>query len=124
MVVTNALGIAFTATLLSASDAGVTFVFPEDGATNRLAWSKLSAASQAAVRSETQFAPVPPVLVPTFQMAQTEMKRIHALSSDGRLSASDAAVRRQRVRQVFVRACRQRNLSEEETALLVRRIDR
>ena len=34
MVVTNALGVAFTATLLSVGDSGATFVFPEDGATN------------------------------------------------------------------------------------------
>jgi len=112
MVVTNVLGIAFTATVLAASDAGVTFVFPEDGATNRLAWAKLSPASQAAVCAETRFTPIPPLLAGTYLMAETELKRIRALSSDGRMSPEEAADRRQTVMSLFAEACRSHGVSK------------
>jgi len=123
MVVTNALGIAFTATVLSVTDAGVTFVFPEDGATNRLAWSKLAPASQMAICEETQFAPVPPALAATFQMAQRELRRIRALSSGERLEPDVAARRRQTVREVFEAACQEQAIPKETTRLLVRRLN-
>ena len=93
MVVTNALGVAFTATLLAASDAGVTFAFPEDGATNALAWAQLAPASRAAVCDALDFAPVPPPLAAMFAYAQGDLRRVAALVADERLDAAEARAR-------------------------------
>ena len=122
MVVTNAIGIAFTATLLAASDAGVTFAFPEDGATNTLAWAQLAPASRAAVCDALAFAPVPPALAATFAVAQGELRRVDALAADGRLDAGTAARRRASVCAAFARRARAAGLDGAQVARLLRRL--
>jgi len=121
MVVTNILGVAFTATLLSATDAGVTFVFPEDGATNRLAWAKLSPASREAVCEWLRFAPVPPAVAAAYRQTDRELRKIAAFVADGRMDAAAAARRRRTVRAVFVRICREKGIPERTIDLLLRR---
>lgn len=122
MVVTNILGIAFSATLLTATDAGVTFVFPEDGATNALAWTQLVPASRTAVCDALDFAPVPPTLVATFAYAQGDLRRIAALVADERLDASEAARRRVAIRAAFARRARAVGCSEVEIRRLLARL--
>lgn len=122
MVVTNALGVAFTATLLAASDAGVTFVFPEDGATNALAWAKLSPASRDAVIAATQFAPVPPELAATFRQAKGDLARLADLVADGRLQPDEAARRRAGLVRAFRKACGKIGLADAQTELLLKRL--
>ena len=122
MVVTNALGVAFAAALLSASDAGVTFVFPEDGATNALEWTKLAPASQEAIVEAMQFAPVPPALASTFRQAREDSLRLAALEADNRLVPTVAARRRDSLRKSFIRRCREHGLSETRIRLLLKRL--
>jgi len=122
MVVTNALGVAFTAALLSASDAGATFVFPEDGATNTLAWTRLAPASQEAVVAATGFAPVPPELAATYRQAKASLLRISDMEAEKRIEPSLAARRRANVLSAFARRCREQGLSETQTSLLLRRL--
>ena len=124
MVVTNALGVAFTATLLAASDAGVTFAFPEDGATNALAWAQLAPASRAAVCDALDFTPVPPALASTFALAQGELRRIDALVADERLDAATAARRRASVCAAFARRARAAGQDDVQIARLLRRLRR
>ena len=122
MVVTNAIGIAFTATLLAASDAGVTFAFPEDGATNTLAWAQLAPAPRAAFFDALDFAPVPPAFTATFAGAQGELRRVDALAADGRLDAGTAARRRASVCAAFARRARAAGLDGAQVARLLRRL--
>lgn len=122
MVVTNILGIAISATLLTATDTGVTFVFPEDGATNALAWTQLVPASRTAVCDALDFAPVPPTLVATFAYAQGDLRRIAALVTDERLDASEAARRRVAIRAAFARRARAVGCSEVEVRRLLARL--
>lgn len=122
MVVTNALGIAFTATLLAASDAGVTFSFPGDGATNTLAWAQLAPCSQSAVCEAAGFAPVPPELAATFRLAEREMRRLEALEADRRIDVAEATRRREAIRTAFSRKCRDRGVSAARTDLLLKRL--
>ena len=122
MVVTNALGVAFTATLLAASDAGVTFAFSEDGATNALAWAQLAPASRAAVCDALDFAPVPPPLAATFAYAQGDLRRVAALVADERLDAAEAARRRAAIRAAFARRARAAGLDEAAIRRLVARL--
>ena len=122
MVVTNLLGVAFTATLMSVSDAGPTFVFPEDGATNTLTWSQLSPASYRMVCAAAKFTPVPPALRPVYRMAEAEQARLAALEADGRLAPDEAARRRVRLQNAFRKACRKRGLSAAEIESLLRRL--
>ena len=105
MVVTNALGIAFTATLLSAGPNGATFVFPEDGATNTLAFSQLSPDSVRRVCEESGYVIIPPVLVAAANVAKRDLERIDALLADGRIDAETAALRRRRILAAFKRIC-------------------
>jgi len=114
MVFTNALGVAFTATLLSAGDAGATFVFPEDGATNTLAFAKLSEATVRSVCAETGFVIVPAAVRPAYDFARTNLTSIDAQLSDGKLSADAAQARRLRVREAFRRVCRENGVGEKE----------
>ena len=122
MVVTNALGVAFTATLLAASDAGVTFAFPEDGATNALAWAQLAPASRAAVCDALDFAPVPPALAATFAVARNELRRVAALVADERLDAAEAVRRRAAIRAAFARRARAAGLDEAAIRRLLARL--
>ena len=114
MVFTNAVGVAFTATLLSAGDAGATFVFPEDGATNTLAFSQLSRESAARVCEATGYVPVPPALAATHSLAKGNLARLAAMLEDGRIDANAAQVKRRAVLAAFERVCREKGLAEAE----------
>ena len=118
MVWTNAVGVAFAATLLSVGEGGATFVFPEDGATNVLAWAQLSPDSARRACEETGFVRVPPALVPTLGQTKSELARLDALVADGRLDAERAARRRRRVFELFVQMCREKGLTREDAARL------
>ena len=122
MVVTNALGVAFTATLLAASDAGVTFAFSEERTTKALAWAQLAPASRAAVCDALDFAPVPPALAATFAVARNELRRVDALVADERLDVAAAARRRASVRAAFARRARAAGLDEAAIRRLLARL--
>lgn len=119
MVVTNYLGAVFTATLLSVSERGATFVFPEDGATNTLAFSKLSSESSEAVCRAKGFIRVPPEISATFDRVKSDLKRVDDLLADKRLSVDKAAERRERVLTTFRGICSQKGISCERTEALV-----
>ena len=102
IVVTNALGVAFTATLLSVGDAGATFVFPEDGATNTLALSQLSPASATRVCEIAGYKPVPRAVAARRAKAERELKRIDALLAEGRIDAETAERRRRHIRRLLM----------------------
>ena len=119
MVWTNAVGVAFVATLVSASDKGALFEFPEDGATNVIAWQQLSPDSAHRVCEETGFVRIPPALVPILGQTKAELARLNALVADGRLDPEQAARRRQRAIEVFTRTCREKGLSDDEITSLV-----
>lgn len=103
MVVTNALGIAFTAAVLSASDAGVTFVFPEDGATNTIAWTKLSPASQRTIAAETGYERLSPAQQRAQAKARTELERTAIMEREGQIDAETAARRRAAIQRLLDR---------------------
>ena len=124
MIVTNMVGVAFSATLLAASDSGATFFFPEDGATNTLAWSQLSSSSRAAVCAASDFEPVPPELVAAFGLAQKDLLRLSALEADGRITASEANPRRNRLREAFAKKCAKAGLDKTRIARLQKRLSR
>ena len=107
MVVTNALGVAFTATLLAASDAGVTFAFSEDGATNALAWAQLAPASRAAVCDALDFAPVPPALAATFAVARNEIAswETHRKAGFRELGVEDGFLRMMITKEAYLGQC-------------------
>ena len=122
MVVTNALGAAFTATLLSVGDAGATFVFPEDGATNTLAFAKLSEATVRSVCAATGFVIVPAAVRPAYDLAKCNLASIDAQLSDGKLAADEAQSRRRRVREAFRRVCREKGVGEKEADRIFDRV--
>lgn len=114
MVVTNALGVAFTATLLSVGDAGAVFVFPEDGATNTLAFSQLSEESARRVCEAAGFVRIPPSVASAFSFAQNSLRRIDALVADGRMDAGAARRRKSRIIRAFECTCREKGVSDAE----------
>ena len=122
MVWTNAVGVAFTATLLAAGDGGATFVFPEDGATNVLPLAKLSDASARRVCRLTGYQPVPPAVAALYRQAKISCDRLDGLLADGRIAPEDAATRRARVFEAFNVRCRERGLSDEDIQGLRRRL--
>jgi len=124
MIVTNMLGVAFAATVMGATDAGVTFVFPEDGATNALAWSQLSVDSQDAVCRACGFAPVPGELVATWHQARRSLSRLDAFIAERRIEKDEAARRRLAIRAAFEKRCRAHGVSEERLALLMVRLEK
>jgi len=103
MVFTNAVGVAFTATLLSVGDGGAVFVFPEDGATNTLALSQLSEASARRVCGIAGYKPIPHAVAARRAQAERELKRIDALLADGRIDAETAEIRRRRIRSLLMK---------------------
>jgi len=121
MVITNAFGVAFTAALLSAAQTGVTFVFPEDGATNEFAWSRLSPESRETICEATGFTPVPPALTATFRMAVRESGKLDALAADNRLDAAEVARRRSALRAKLARKCLEHGLSDERIEAILKR---
>lgn len=118
MVVTNALGVAFTATLLSVGDAGAVFVFPEDGATNTLAFSQLSEESARQVCEAVGYVRIPPSVASAFSFAQNNLRRINALAADGRIDADAAYLRKSRVIRIFDRTCQEKGIPDAERAAL------
>lgn len=121
MIVTNALGVAFTAVLLSASDVGASFVFPEDGATNTLVWTRLSEDSRNAVVALTGFEPVPPALTAVFAQAKRDRQRIDAMVAEKTIDASDAVECKLRLRAAFLKACRKKGIDDERAKRLAER---
>jgi len=114
MVFTNAVGVAFTATLLSVGDAGATFVFPEDGATNTIAFANLSPATVRSVCERAGFVPVPPSVRPAYDLARRSLATADAQLADGRIDAPSAAARRRRVREAFLRVCREKGVPDDD----------
>lgn len=122
MVLTNCVGLIVTATVLSASDAGVTLVYGEDGVTNTLPWAKLSERSQDAVCAETGFAPVPPALYALYRRVGADLRRVDDLVADGRLTKEVASARRSRILSVFAEACREKGVPPVRRDLLLSRL--
>jgi hypothetical protein len=120
---TNRSGRVFSARLIAVSDNGAVFVFPEDGATNVLALSKLSKGSAQRVCDRFDFAPVPPRLAATFNRAVSDLKRIRDLQEDGVLTAEKAIQRRDAVIRVFSDICRERGVEPGTVERLVRRLN-
>ena len=118
MVVTNALGVAFTATLLSVGDSGATFVFPEDGATNTIAFSQLSKESAKSVCNAAGYVHIPPVIAATYALAKNDLARIDVLATDGRIAADVAKERKARVIRTFERISREKGISDEDIGKL------
>ena len=123
MVFTNALGVAFTATLLSAGDAGAVLVFPEDGASNTIAFSQLSADTVRSVCAETGFVLVPGVVRPAYDLAKANLTSIEAQLSDGRIDAKAAEERRRRVFDAFVRVCGEKGVGKADAESLRRSLE-
>ena len=113
MVWTNAVGVAFTATLLSVGDGGATFVLDEDGATNTLPVKVLSAESYQRACEIGGFVPIPPVLAGAYRQCRRDLLRIDALESDDRLPAETAEENRTRLFAAFRRVCAEKGFSAE-----------
>ena len=122
MVWTNAVGAAFSAALLSVSDGGATFVFPETGQTNLMAWTQLAPATARRIQLENDFIPVPPAVAATWGRAKGELQRADDLLADGRLSREDHARRRAAVCRAFGRVCAQKDISAEDVHRLQSRL--
>ena len=120
---TNRVGRVFSARLVAVDDAGATFVFPEDGATNTLPLAKLSKGSGRRACDLFDFAPVPPRLAATFNRAVSDLKRIRDLQEDGVLTAEKAIRRRDAVIKAFSDICRERGMESVTVERLVRRLD-
>jgi hypothetical protein len=119
---TNRSGRVFSARLIAVSDNGAVFVFPEDGATNVLALSKLSKGSAQRVCDRFDFAPLPPRLAATFNRAVSDFKRIKDMQEDGLLTAEKAAERRAAVIKAFSDICRAKGIASEIINRLVIRL--
>ena len=119
---TNRSGRVFSARLIAVSDYGAVFVFPEDGATNVLALSKLSKGSAQSVCDRFDFAPLPPRLAATFNRAVSDFRRIKDMQEDGLLTAEKAAERRAAVIKAFSDICRAKGIASEIIDRLVIRL--
>lgn len=119
---TNRSGRVFSARLIAVSDNGAVFVFPEDGATNVLALSKLSKGSAQSVCDRFDFAPLPPRLAATFNRAVSDFRRIKDMQEDGLLTAEKAAERRAAVIKAFSDICREKGTDSETVDRLVSRL--
>ena len=119
---TNRSGRVFSARLIAVSDNGAVFVFPEDGATNVLALSKLSKGSAQSVCDRFDFAPLPPRLAATFNRAVSDFRRIKDMQEDGLLTAEKAAERRAAVIKAFSDICREKGMYPEIIDRLVIRL--
>ena len=123
MVWTNAVGVAFTATLLSVGNDGAKFVFPEDGATNTLSLAKLSTASARRACEVGGFVPVPPALASTVAQTRRELCRLAALEADGRIGAEAAQIRHARICAAFLRSCREKGMAEDDARALLKSLE-
>lgn len=124
MVWTNAVGVAFTATLLSVSDVDATFVFSEDGATNVLQRSALSAESFSRACEISGHVPLPPALVGAYRQFKRDMIRIDALEADERVSREKAAAYRRNLLVAFRNACAEKGFDGETVDKLIDRLYR
>lgn len=123
MVWTNAIGVAFTATLLSVGDQGATFEFLDAPVTtNTITLAKLSPASARCACRMAGYVPVPPSMAATFAQARRDLMRIEALESDGRMDADTANRRRLGVRAAFTRVCRENGIAEADIPALLSRL--
>ena len=118
---TNRSGRVFSARLIAVSDNGAVFVFPEDGATNVLALSKLSKDFAQRACHLFDFVPVPPRLAATFNRAASDLKRIKDQQEDAVLTAEKAAQRRVSVIKAFSDICREKGIDSEMIDRLVMR---
>ena len=122
MVLTNAVGVAFLATLLSVDADGVTCVFPEDGATNTLAFAQLSPESVRAVCREKGYVRVPPTVSASVEMARRELARTAQLAADGRLDGTAAAQRRTRILTALLRRCDEKGVARDDARAIAARL--
>ena len=118
MIWTNAVGAVFSATLLSASDTGATFEFPEDGATNTISLAALSPASARRACELAGYVQIPPAIATTHGMAKRDLARLNALLADGRIDTEAAQARRRRILAAFERVCREKGIETELIELL------
>lgn len=121
---TNSLGRAFSACLIALDDREGTFVFTEDGATNRLALASLSSACRERARDQFDLPEIPPALAATWAQAKRSLLATKGLAADGRLSDDDAALRRRQVDSALRNACRELRLPEDRIRALLRRFAR
>jgi len=125
MVWTNAMGVAFTATLLSVCDTGATFEFPDvPVSTNTLSLAKLSPASAQCACRMVGYVPIPPSMAATFAQARRDLMRIEALEADGRMDAATANRRRRGVRAAFTRVCREKGIPDADVPALISRMEK
>lgn len=122
MVWTNAVGVAFTATLLSIGDGGATFVFDEDGVTNTLPARVLSAESYQRACEICGFVPIPPVLAGAYRQCRRDLLRIDALEADNRLTPETAEETRVRLFATFRRICAEKGFGGEVADALLARM--
>ena len=122
MVWTNALGVAFTATLLSVGDGGAVFVFPEDCATNTLALSMLSRESALRACRTTGFTPIPHRLAATFAQARNDLIKLDSMLAGGRIDADAAARRRTAIANAFRRVCAEKGIPERDAERILFRL--
>jgi hypothetical protein len=122
MVWTNAVGVAFTATLLSVGDRGATFVFPEDGTTNTLALTMLSPESAKIVCKEAGFVPIPPRVAGIYNQCKRDLIRVDAHETKGRMSAEKASDMRVSLFATFRRFCEAKGVDAETIEELVARL--
>ena len=119
---TNANGRAFTARLVALDDRAATFVFAVDGVTNALALADLAPASRERAREAFDLPEIPSALAATWRLSVRTLRQTDALAADGRLTPERAAARRANVMAAFRKACRERGISEDHIAALVRRL--
>ena len=119
---TNAVGRAFSAKLLAVDDTAATFVFAEDGATNRIELAKLDPATRQRACREAGYLPVPPVLAPTFRRASEDWVQTQSLEESGRLEPEKAAARRKAILNAFARRCREAGIEDADIKMLSDRI--
>ena len=122
MVWTNAMGVAFTASLLAVGDRGATFAFPEDGLTNLLPLSALSAESSAQACRLAGYIPIPPKFAALFAHARRELDKVGAKTADGRFSKDESRRRQAAVLAAFRKACLRRGATKSECDDLERRL--
>lgn len=119
---TNASGRVFAARLVALDDRAATFVFAEDGATNTLALADLAPACRERAREAFDLPEIPPALAATWRLTLRTLRQTDALAADGRLKPELAAARRANVMAAFRKACRERGLTANRIAALIRRL--
>lgn len=93
-----------------------------DGVTNALALADLAPTSRERAREAFDLPEIPPALAATWRLSVRTLRQTDALAADGRLTPERAAARRANVMAAFRKACRERGISEDHIAVLVRRL--